>query len=148
MLNYDNYFSNEMNQKYMGVTQFKGFVPQLGGCEAKSMAILNGIWEEPQSQAMIQGSYFHAWSENRLDEFIEKNRDKVLKKGGEKYQFIADVDDVIEFVKEDAWFMEAISGQKEVIFTFELGEIQWKSMLDSHYPTAGTPRFTDLKLLA
>ena len=147
-LNYENYFSNEMNQKYMGVTQFKGFVPQLGGCEAKSMAILNEVWEDDQSEAMLQGSYFHAWNEGRLDEFIAKNEKRVIKKGGEKYKFIADVDEVIEFVKEDAFFMEAISGKKEVIFTFNLGGIEWKSMIDSHYPTAKFPRFTDLKLLA
>jgi len=147
-LNKENYHSPEMSKIYMGNTQFKGFVMELGGCEAKSMAKLNGTWEDSEKEALLQGSYFHAWNEGKLDEFIDKNKDSILKKGGDKLSFIAEVDRVIEFVSQDYYFMEVISGQKEVIFTFELGGILWKGMIDSDFPTAKIPRFADLKLLA
>lgn len=44
----DNYFSLEASRQYMSVSQFKGFVPAYGGCEAASVAKLSGEWVEPK----------------------------------------------------------------------------------------------------
>ena len=40
-----NYFSNEMNMKYTGSSQIKSFL----ACEARTLAELNGEWEEEKS---------------------------------------------------------------------------------------------------
>jgi hypothetical protein len=147
-LTYENYHSIESNQEYMSNSQFKSFVIPLGGCEAQAMAKLKGEWEDDDKEALLAGRYFHSWNEGRLDKFITDNKDKLLTGKGNKYAFISKVDEVIEFVKQDDKFMEAISGTKEVIMTFDLFGLKWKMMLDSHYPKDKYPRFCDLKLLA
>lgn len=55
----DNYYSAEADRKYMSVHQYLDFVGHMGvhGCEAHSMAKLNGQWEDETTTAMLVGSY-------------------------------------------------------------------------------------------
>ena len=52
---------------------------------------------------------------------------------------------IIEAVKTDPKFMDAMSGEKQRIFTFELFGVKWKAKLDSYNPGKA---ITDLKVVA
>ena len=51
-----NYYSKEADLHYMSVSQYKSFM----SCEARTMAKLNGEYEEEQSSALLFGSYVDA----------------------------------------------------------------------------------------
>lgn len=138
----ENYHSIEANRKYMSVSQFKDFLPEYGGCEARRMAILNGEWEEPDNPAFLLGSYVHAWNSGELQEFIAKTP-QLFKKNGGLYAKYAIGDDMINTLKNDEVAMAALEGEKEIIITEELFGIPWKIMIDSYNSKMET--FTDLK---
>lgn len=50
-LNSDNYFSREMSEKYMSVSQFKAFE----NCPAMAMAEINGMFEREKTTALMVG---------------------------------------------------------------------------------------------
>ncbi|MED1607782.1 PD-(D/E)XK nuclease-like domain-containing protein [Cytobacillus kochii] len=136
-----NYHSIEANKDYMSVSQFKGFIE----CEAKEMAKLNGAYIEPQSNALLVGSYLHAAFEN--DEifkvFQEENNKAIYKARGGKYSDFETADSMIETLKTDPFAMFAIEGEKEQIYTADLFGAAWKVKVDSIHHERRT--FSDLK---
>lgn len=147
-LNRDNYYSLEANRYYMSVSQFKGFLPSYGGCEAREMAKLRGEYEEPDKTALIEGRYVHAWNEGKLEEFKANNPDLYSSRGATAGQLKANYqhcNKMIEVLESDPKVMQALAGQKEVIFTAELFGIPWKIMIDSYQPETGI--FADLKAI-
>ena len=66
----------EMNRKYSGSSQIKAFIE----C-GREMAILTEMAKEESSEAMLQGSYVHAWSEGKLQEFIAEHPEIMASKG-------------------------------------------------------------------
>jgi PDDEXK-like domain of unknown function (DUF3799) len=140
-LNQANYHSNEMNLKYMSVSQFKGFVE----CEAKSLAKLRGAYVEPSSNALLVGSYVHAAleSEEAFQQFIEENSGSIFKARGGKYSEFECADRMIEVIKNDKFAMFALEGEKEQIYTAHLFGVEWKIKVDSINHQRRT--FTDLK---
>src|SRR5690625_5149260 len=110
-----NYYSREMDMQYMSVSQFKKFVE----CEAKTMAVLNGDYEDPPNKAMIVGSYVHAAfeSDEVFEQFIADNSDVILNTRGNKYADFKKADVMIDSLKQDKFAMFAMEGEKEVIMT-------------------------------
>src|SRR5690625_5288884 len=109
-----NYYSREMDKKYMSVSQFKNFVE----CEAKTVAKLNGDYYEPPNKPMIVGNYVHTAFEDEevFNKFVEENSDVINKKrGGGKYADFIQADKMIETLKNDDFAMFAMSGEKEQI---------------------------------
>ena len=141
-LNKENYHSIETNKEYMSVSQFKSFLPQYNGCEAKAMAKLNGEWEDGDNPVFLLGSYVHAWNEGTLQEFIA-DTPELYKKDGTLYAKYAIGDDMINTLKDDTVAMTALEGQKETIITAEIFGIPWKVMIDSL--SREKEAFTDLK---
>lgn len=150
-LNSNNYHSLEANRRYMSVSQFKGFLPSYGGCEARSMAILNGEYERPYNQAFVEGHYVHAWNEGKLDEFKESNPHLYSTRGASKGRLKSEFkhcDTIIEALESDELIMKVLDGKKEVIMTAELFGVEWKIMIDSYQPDLGTTGvFADLKVM-
>ena len=144
LLDKNNYFSLEAQCAYMGFSQFKGFVKELGGCEAKSMAELKGEWTDKGKAVFLVGSYLHAYNEGTLDKFKANNPEIYTSKKMLKADYIK-ADKAIEVISKDTLFMRALSGQKEVIVTAELFGIPWKIQVDSLFENE--KRFTDLKYL-
>jgi len=124
-----NYFSPEANKEYMSVSQFKSFMPQYGGCEAKAMATLNGTWKEEEGTALTVGSYFHAHFEGALDRFKNEHPDIFTKQGTLKSQYLQ-ANEMINCLETDENFKQIYVGDKEKIFTFKLFEIPWKIKVD------------------
>ncbi|UED72112.1 PD-(D/E)XK nuclease-like domain-containing protein [Brevibacillus sp. HD3.3A] len=124
-LNNSNYFSLEADQHYMSNSQYKDFVE----CEARAMEKLTGSWKEPPSEALLLGSYVHAWAEGTLDEFKTNNPELFTKKG-ELYAQYKHADKMIETLAKDPFIMFLLQGEKEKIITAEFAGAVWKAKLD------------------
>lgn len=125
----DNYFSNEADRQYMSVSQFKSFLPQYNGCEAKAMAKLNGTYQQPDNTALLVGSYFHAHFEGTLDKFKAEHPDIFTGKGTLKSQYLK-ANEMINAIETDDYAMMALDGEPEKIFTAELFGVPWKIKVD------------------
>lgn len=147
-LNKNNYYDNEANKHYMSVSQFKSFLPSYGGCEAATMAELNGEYVRSRIEAFDEGHFIHAWNEGTLEDFKANNPHLYSSRGktaGELKANFKHCEKMIEVLENDPLVMKALAGQKEVIFTAELFGIPWKVMLDSYQPETGL--FADLKTM-
>ncbi|NRD80333.1 PD-(D/E)XK nuclease-like domain-containing protein [Bacillus sp. BRMEA1] len=141
ILTSSNYHSNEANQQYLSVSQFKNFME----CEAKAMAKLSGAYIEPSSNALIVGSYVHAAleSDEAFRQFVEENNGAIFKARGGKYSDFELADKMIEVLKNDKFAIFALEGEKEQIYTAHLFGTDWKIKVDSINHQRRT--FTDLK---
>ena len=145
----ENYFSPEADYEYMSNSQYKGFRE----CETRQLAIVTGQYKRPDTKTFNVGHYIHAWNDNDKRElFIDENYDHlkslglILKTGhGKKSSELRAVDEIIFNHGNDPVMKAALAGEKEVINTFELFGIQWKSMIDTLNIERGY--FTDLKFL-
>lgn len=137
----DNYHSNESNQHFMSVSQFKRFIE----CEARAVAELKGEFTRPPSTALLVGSYLHAAieGEEAFAEFYEKERDSIMNTRGNMYAPFIQADEMIEVVKNDPFMMFALTGDKEVIMTGDLFGAKWKIKVDNINHERGF--YSDLK---
>lgn len=131
-----NYFSTEMSKKYCGASQYKSLTGSRGAfaCETAAIAEINGLVEhEPPSTAMLIGSYVDSYFEGTLDTFKYNNPDIFKKTGdkGLKSQYLH-ADKIIERIERDPYFMEFMSGEKQVIMTANFFGINWKIKMDSY----------------
>jgi len=145
ILTNENYHSTEANREYLSVSQYKKFFGSLGqiGCEASAMAELNGEWEEKKSTALYVGSYVDAHFEGTLDLFKAKNPQIFTLKGELRSEYKR-AEEVINRIERDKYFMERLSGQKQVIMTGEIFGARWKIKIDSYFPTK---MIVDLKVM-
>lgn len=126
----DNYFSKEASKLFMGVSQFKSFVPEFGGCEAKAMAELNGTYESETSDAFLVGSYVHSHFEGSLNKFKSEHPKIFTQKGELKAQFKL-ANEMINTLETDEYVMAAFNkSNKEMIMTGELFGAPWKIKVD------------------
>ena len=122
-----NYYSNEADLHYMSVSQFKSFMK----CEAATMAKLKGEYE-PQGNniALLVGSYCDAAIEGTLDKFKVENPQIFTQKGELKADF-KKAEEIVQLIKENELFQKFLSGEKQVILTFNLFDVDWKIKMDS-----------------
>lgn len=137
-INASNYYSQEANQYYMSVSQFKDFLQ----CEARAVAVLTGEHQGEESDAFLLGRLLHAWNDGTIENFKKENP-KLYKKDGQLYQKYEIAEGMIHVLQQDKLAMLALEGEKEVIMTAELFGVPWKIRMDNYHPEKG--RFTDLK---
>ena len=121
-----NYYSNEADLHYMSVSQYKSFM----SCEARTMAKLNGEYEDKKSNALLFGSYVDSAIEGTLEQFKAENP-QIFKKNGEPYAEFVKAEELIRLIKDNELFMKFLSGEKQVILTFNLFDVDWKIKMDS-----------------
>lgn len=122
-----NYYSTEADKSYMSVSQFKSFLD----CEARTIAKLNGEYvEEKNNTALLVGSYVDSAIENTLDKFKVDNPQIFTQKGELKSDF-KKAEEIVKLIKENELFQKFLSGENQVILTFELFGIWWKIKMDS-----------------
>ena len=63
----ENYFSLEMQMKFMGVSQFKAFEE----CQAAALAEISGNYEREKTTSLLVGSYVDAYFEGTLDTLLD-----------------------------------------------------------------------------
>ena len=76
-LNEKNYFSPENQLKFMGSPQFKSFM----SCEAAALAEVRGEYHEPESDALLIGSYVDSYYSGTLEEFKAETPQIFTQKG-------------------------------------------------------------------
>lgn len=139
----ENYYSKEANKRYMSIHQFLGFIGYMGvhGCEAKSMAELNGEYSEPPTKAMLVGSYVDSYFEGSLDRFKAEHPEIFTQKGELKAEY-KQAEKMIAKCTADDKFMKSMAGEKQRIMTASLFGCDWKIKMDSYQPGVA---ITDLK---
>lgn len=123
-----NYFSNEMNMKYTGSSQIKSFL----SCEGRTLAELNGEWEEPTSDAMLVSSYIDESISGTLDNFKEQNPQIFTQKGELKAQYKI-AEKVLEQINNDPMFSKYVNGDHQKIMTGEISGVPVKIKIDSYF---------------
>jgi hypothetical protein len=134
----ENYFSREMSEKYMGVSQFKSFEE----CPAMALAEIKGEFEREKTTSLLVGSYVDAHFEGTLDVFKAKNPGIFKRDGTLKSEYIQ-AESIINRIERDKFFMEFMSGDKQVIMTGEIEGVPVKIKIDSLLPD----KIVDLKIM-
>lgn len=144
-LSAENYYSDAANWEYLSVSQYKDFMGSLGrpACEAQAIAKLRGEWEMAQTTSLLVGSYVDAHFEGTLDLFKAKHPEIFTKSGDLKAEY-RKANEIINRFERDSLLMDAMSGEKQVIFTGEIGGAKWKCKLDSYLPGKA---IVDLKVM-
>lgn len=138
--NSENYYTKESDKAYMSYSQFKDFLE----CEAQALAIVEGRYEKPTSNAMKQGSYIDAHFSGEEEEFRKANPDIFKKDGTLKSEFEI-CDRVIESIEGDETFLEEFyKGDSQTILTGEIAGVPFKGKIDMLYPD----KIVDMKAMA
>ena len=131
----ENYYSAEMDRIFCSASQIKQFKQ----CEARTMAVLNGEWEDEKSDALIFGSLVDGLYENdgNLEEYAKDHPELFSSRGASKGQLLAKYQKAVECyerTKRDELFSQFMSGEKQRIFTGEIEGMPFKAKLDSYHP--------------
>lgn len=129
MITEETYFSKENELKYSGSSQIKSFMD----CEARTMAKINGEWEEEPTTALLVGSYVDAAVSGTLDMFKAKHPEILKKDGTLKAEYIK-ADYILNRIERDELFMKYISGDHQTIMTGEIANVPIKIKIDSYFP--------------
>ena len=146
VLTAENYYSQEANEKYVSVSQYKDFygTPDKRGCECMALAKMRGEWETPMTKALMVGSYVDAYFEGTLSTFAAQHPEIYSSRGKTAGQLKAEYGQasiMIDRASKDDLFMKYMEGEKQVIMTGEIEGVPVKIKIDS---TDGR-RITDLK---
>lgn len=139
MITNENYFSKEMNMKYMSASQFKAFEE----CEAGALAEITGEYPREITTSMMIGKYVDAHFSKTLDLFKSQNPDIFTQKGTLKSNF-EHANYIIERIENQPLAIKYLSGQTQVIKTGEIAGLPFKTMIDSYH--AGKA-IVDLKIM-
>lgn len=135
----ENYFSEEMNKKYMSASQFKDFLK----CPACAMAKLKGEYQQEKTTSLLVGSYIDASYEGKLDIFKAKNPELFKKDGTLKSDYIK-AEEIINRLERDKFFSKYMNGEKQIIMTGEIENVPIKIKIDSYHKDKC---IVDLKIL-
>lgn len=132
-----NYHTAEANRAFWSASLFKAF----DKCEARGLAIVNGEYTQPETDALLIGSYVDAYFAHELDEFIKRDGDKIFKKNGELYAKFTNANAMIDRVEKEPVLMDFLSGEKQVIKTAKMFGVPWRIKMDVY----DGERIVDLK---
>lgn len=134
-----NYHSTKANLEYFSVSQYKTFME----CEAKAMAEIEGIYNRPETKALLMGSYVDAWFSGEHDEFMESHPEVFNKRSGQLKAEYLICDKCIARADADPMFRQFMDGDKQLIMTGELFGQPWKVKTDVLHDD----KIVDLKLM-
>lgn len=121
----DNYYTTEANMAYWSASLVKEFL----SCPARAYAELTGNYERPASDALLIGGYVDAYFEGTLPEFIASHPE-ICKRDGTLKAVYCKADQMIRRAEYDPVFMEYMTGEKQRIFTGEIGGMPFKAKFD------------------
>lgn len=134
-----NYFSTEAQKQFWSVSQFKAF----DNCEACAIAEIDGDYEREMTKSLLIGSYVDAYFSDELDEFMGEYGDAVYTKKGELRADYLHANDIIDRIERDEMMLEFLDGEKQVIRTGELFDVNWKIKIDALHED----KIVDLKIV-
>lgn len=135
----DNYFSTEANKAYWSVSSFKAF----DKCEASGLAQVRGQYVREETDALLIGGYVDAYFSGEMDEFVGKHSDTMFKKNGELYAKFEQANQLINTIECQPLMMDYLEGEKQVIRTGRLFDVDWKIKMD----VFNGERIVDLKVV-
>ena len=146
VLTAENYYSQEANERYMSVSQFKDFAGTYGKmrCEFYAMEKLSGRWFDKKTLPLMIGSYVDSYFEGTLGKFKAENPE-IFKMDGTLLAEFKHADEIIERIKRDKYFMKFMSGEKQKIMTTDMFGCNWKIKMDSYIKGVA---IVDLKVMA
>lgn len=154
-----NYFDTEMNLKYLDCSTYKNFVGTIGrkGCECRGLAIAQGLYKQPKTEALLLGSYVDSYFDKSIPDFLSENFEDVYTKTSltkfnktqnpedlKRYAFLDQGDDMIARAIKDPLFMSFMEGETQKVLTADIDGIPIRVKLDSF----NGKRITDLKTVA
>ena len=141
-LNAANYFSSEMQLKYMSVSQFKAFRK----CEAAALAEIRGEYVRPETKALQMGSYVDAYlSGEDMAKYLEVHPELRNSRTGALKAEFSQCNEIINAARADEMFLEYCIGsaRHQVILTGFLSGIPWKVKIDALHDD----KIVDFKLM-
>ena len=135
-LNEQNYFSKEADRAYFSASQIKSFKK----CEAMTMAELNGDYERPMSQALLQGQFVDAALTGDYGEWVLAHPEISKRDGNLKAEFML-CQEMVSRAQRDPLFMDFMDGDHQTILTGDLFGVPFKAKFD----VLGADRIVDLK---
>ena len=120
-----NYFDPEIEQAYMGASQFKRFM----SCEAAALATVRGEFRAAPTGAMLVGSYVDAYFSGEMETFRQEHPE-IFKRDGSLKADYARADDIIDRMEGDEPYMLLMSGRKQVVRTGEIAGVPFKIKID------------------
>lgn len=121
-----NYYSPEMNWRYMSASQFKSFYR----CESAALAELRGEWNRPSSTALLVGSYVDAYFSGELEQFTAEHPEIYTKQKTLKADF-QKAHDICERLNRDELARLLLSGKHQTIKTGKIADVWYKTKSDS-----------------
>ena len=132
----ENYYSREADLAYFSASQIKAFKK----CEACAMATLNGEYERPMSQALLQGQFVDECLTGDYAEWVMKHPEVAKRDGNLKAEFMQ-CQEMVSRARRDDLFMEYMKGDHQAIFCGKLFGVPFKAKLD----VITSERIVDLK---
>ena len=142
----ENYYSLEADRIYCSASQYFNFVgrPFIPGCEARTMAILNGEYKEETTKAMLIGSILDTlWElddlplEEKLNIIADKFPECVSSRGATKGELKSEYKQALQLYQrtlKDELFCKYMSGIKQQIMVGEIEGLPFKIKMDSYIP--------------
>lgn len=121
-----NYYSSEMNWRYMSVSQYKNFAR----CESAALAELKGEWNRKDSTALLVGSYVDAHFSNEKEQFIAEHPEIYTKSGTLRAEF-QNANKAIARLEADDLARMLLNGKNQVIKTVKINGVWFKTKFDS-----------------
>lgn len=134
-----NYFSSEAMRAYWSVSQFKSF----DKCEACGLAEANGLYEREETTALLVGSYVDAYFSGDQERFVDIHPEIFNKRTGELKADYRQADVIISRIESDFLMSAYLKGDKQVIRTARLFDVDWKIKID----VLNDDRIVDLKVV-
>ena len=152
-LNEQNYYTPEMNMRYVSVSQYKRFCGNPydnDTCEAAALAEVKGEIERPMTTSLLVGSYVDEALTGDLERFKREHPEIICTRGERKGELKADyaqADAMIERARRDETFMAYVDGgEHQVIMTGEIEGVPVKIKIDHIAYLNGEPvALVDLK---
>ena len=152
-----NYFSPEMNLKYLDCSTYKNFIgtPGRKGCECRALEIAKGEYQQPKTSALLLGSYVDRYFDGTLADFMVEEMDNLYTKASIKkflegkgdLELLSDYklgDAMIKRALKEPLFLKYVEGDTQKILTAEIDGIPIRVKLDSY----DGHRITDIKTVA
>ena len=135
----NNYYSTEANTAYWSVSQFKSF----DKCEAAGLAECHGLYERPETDALLIGSYVDAYFSNdgEFQEFQERRGSQMFKRNGQMLAKYEHANTMINALEDQPACMEFMQGERQSIMAADLFGVEWKIKMDFY----NEKRIVDLK---
>lgn len=138
ILTQKNYFSKKASMEYMSVSQFKAFQK----CPVSALAEIKGKYQREKTTALLVGSYVDSFFEGTLPKFIRENPE-IFKKDGTLKAEYAQAELIIQRILKDKLFVEFLSGEKQVIMSGAINDVNIKIKVDSLH----LDKIVDLKIM-